>query len=324
MAILVKSRRYLRVPQLLLFGFVAGLALPPSVMARDLPPIRESQAVNGELRNEGDSLSLADRVGRLEGLLEGQALVDMLVRIEELQKEVQELRGQNEVYAHQIEGMKKRQRDLYMDIDRRLRQLLVTIPSAGAGSSAGAGQPGGPQSGQLSMRPSGSLSTQTPVQGSVQQPVPGQSQVGSNSLAASAVAGAQVAVDPQAEQQAYRQAFDVLKEGRYEDSIAAFTRFFQRYPDGQYADNAVYWMGEANYVLRRFPQAIESFNRVLSQYPDSPKLADAMLKIGFSHYEMKDWPEARRILEDLVKHFPASTATQLAKNRLHKMKVDGQ
>lgn len=321
MAVFEKSRRHHRVPLLLLFGLtVLTLALPLSAMARDLPPIRESQPVNGELRAEGDTLSLADRVARLEGLLEGQALVDMLVRIEELQQNVQELRGQNEVYAHQIDGMKKRQRDLYMDIDRRLRQLLATTgPGAGSSTMGGAASLSGAQPGQ------------TPVQAgfqsqaALQQPVPGQSgQMGSNSLAASAAAGAQAAVDPQAEQQAYRQAFNVLKEGRYEDSIAAFMQFSQRYPDGQYADNAVYWMGEANYVLRRFPQAIESFNRVLSKYPNSPKLADAMLKIGFSHYELKAWPEARQVLDELVKRYPASTATQLAKNRLHKMKLDGK
>jgi tol-pal system protein YbgF len=133
-----------------------------------------------------------------------------------------------------------------------------------------------------------------------------------------------VAIDPQAEQAAYRQAFEVLKEGRYEDSINAFARFLQTYPEGQYADNAVYWMGEANYVLRRFPQAIENFNQVLSRFPNSPKLADAQLKIGFSHYELQAWPQARQVLEQVLKDFPATTAAQLAQNRLHQMKLDGR
>jgi TolA-binding protein len=83
-------------------------------------------------------------------------------------------------------------------------------------------------------------------------------------------------------------------------------------------------MGEANYVLRRFPQAIENFKRVISQYPNSPKLADALLKIGFSQYELQAWPEARQTLEDLVNRYPTSTAGQLGNNRLHQMKVEGR
>ena len=76
--------------------------------------------------------------------------------------------------------------------------------------------------------------------------------------------------------------------------------------------------------MRRFPTAIEAFNKVLVHFPDSPKIPDAMLKIGFSYYELKKWQEARSILEELVRRFPDSTAAQLAKNRLHRMKLEGR
>jgi len=303
MVVVTESGRRRLAPLLL----TLGLVLAGPAQARDLPPIRESQAVNGEVDGSADSLSLADRVARLEGLLEGQALVEMLVRIEELQKDVQELRGQNEVYAHEVEGMKKRQRDLYMDIDRRLRQLLATTAAAEPGTGAmaagqGPGQTTGPMTGQaVAVLPGQNVAAGSPA--ATQDPVPN--------------------VDPQAEQADYRQAFAVLKDGRYEDSITAFGQFLQRYPNGQYADNAVYWMGEANYVLRRFPQAIANFQLVMSRFPNSPKLADAMLKIGFSHYELQAWAEARQVLQDLTQRFPATTASQLGKNRLHQMKLDG-
>ena len=68
-------------------------------------------------------LPLEQRVQRLEKLVEGQGLVDMYLRLETLQQEVQQLRGEVEVQTNTINGLKQRQRDLYLDIDRRMRQL---------------------------------------------------------------------------------------------------------------------------------------------------------------------------------------------------------
>jgi len=301
------GRRRLAPPSLaprLLLALVMTLCLIQAIPARELPPIRESQAESGVgtgSSDDGKVLSLEDRVKRLEGMLEGQALVEMLVQIEDLQKNVQELRGQNEVYAHEVEGIKKRQRDLYMDIDRRLRQLMET-PKTGASVDNTAGA-------QSSM-PVVAPRVGTPSSAMA----PPNTAVGS---------GSQSMVDPLAEKEAYRQAFNVLKDRHYEESITAFTRFLQVYPDGQYADNAVYWMGEAKYFLERFPAAIEDFKRVITQYPNSPKQPDALLKIGFSYYKMQNWSEARKALEDVVARFPTSTAATLAGKRLHQMKVDG-
>jgi len=307
----------------LLFVSLGLLTVVPVQAA--LPPIRESRPV-GEAPippttvDNKPTLSLEDRVSRLERLLQGQALVDMMLKIESLQSEVQELRGQNEVFAHEIEGMQKRQRDLYMDIDRRLNQATASAAANGGAPAAG-GQTGMP-SAPMTAAPS----AQMPM-GQMQPAQPGPGAAAGATVAANvgAAAAAQQApaVDPQAEQAAYRTAFDVLKDGRYEDSIAEFTRFLQSYPNGQYTDNAIYWIGEANYVLRRFPAAIESFKMVTEKYPNSPKLADARLKIGYSYYELKDWDKARQELEAVMQSAPSSTAAQLASNRLRQMKVEG-
>ena len=66
------------------------------------------------------------------------------------------------------------------------------------------------------------------------------------------------------------------------------------------------------------------FQKVLKQYPDSSKIPDAMLKTGYSYYEIKKWDEARKMLNALVKRYPDTTAGQLAKNRLHRMKLEGR
>ncbi len=81
--------------------------------------------------------SLEARVSRLERLVESKGLVDMLMRLQRLQKEVQRLQGRMEVQAHAIEELKKRQRELYLDLDRRLSRLeareAAPSPQAPAG-----------------------------------------------------------------------------------------------------------------------------------------------------------------------------------------------
>lgn len=71
------------------------------------------------------------RIQKLERLLDGKGLVEMLIKLEELQKEVQILRGEVEMQNHTLASIKKRQRDLYVDIDRR----LLKIERSGAGVS---------------------------------------------------------------------------------------------------------------------------------------------------------------------------------------------
>jgi len=294
----------------LMVAAIAGCAVLQAVcLAEDLPPILESQPISQSPPVVSRNLPLDARVTRLESLLDGQTLLDMLMRLEELQREVQELRGSVELHTHDVEGIKQRQRDLYLDIDRRLRQFETSGMSVPQASMPGAlpaqtgmAPPAGGSRAPVSMLPSN-------------QPPTGTS---------AANAGMEQNVDALAEQSAYQRAFNVLKEGRYDEAIGEFGAFLSRYPNGQFSGNAQYWLGEANYVTRRFPAAVEEFNKVLVAYPDSNKMPDAMLKLGFSYYELSEWQQTNTVLSELVQRFPESTAAQLAQNRLHRMKLEGR
>lgn len=230
---------------------------------------------------------LEQRVQRLEKLVEGQGLVDMFLRLETLQQEVQQLRGEVEVQTNTIEGLKQRQRDLYLDIDRRLRQL----ESGAVTKSSTAEMPLAP-----------STSTLKPTKQAAQSSSPS---------------------DPVAAEQAYRAAFKLLKEGRYAPATGRFKDFLKKYPDSSYADNAQYWLGEISYVTRAFKQAITEFDKVLKNYPNSTKLADAILKQAYCYYELKDYEKARELLTNVVTNFPHSTAASLAEKRRKKITAEG-
>jgi len=140
---------------------------------------------------------------------------------------------------------------------------------------------------------------------------------------ASSEASAVASNPPGAEKQAYGIAFDLLKQRRYEDAAAAFEDLLARYPNGEFADNAHYWLGETNYVMHDYSAALTRFQRVLANYPLSPKVPASMLKIGYIHYDQGDWQRARETLEDVIEKFPDTSEAQLAQSRLDRMRREG-
>ena len=67
---------------------------------------------------------LAERMKALEATsVERRAILDLAGQLETLRAELAKSRGQIEVLLHQLEVTEKRQKDLYVDIDTRLRKL---------------------------------------------------------------------------------------------------------------------------------------------------------------------------------------------------------
>lgn len=242
------------------------------------------------------------------GELSSRSALELLNRVDQLEKEIRQLRGDMEVVNHELSGIKRRQRELYLDIDRRLSELElgnVRSPSGGAAATDS----------QLPASDATENVTQAPA-----------SAPASDAIAPAAASGdtdTAVQTPSREEKDSYRSAFNLLKEGRYDRSIKAFASFLSTYPNSTYADNAQYWLGEANYVSRKYTAAVKEFDKVLSNFPDSSKVPDAMLKLGFTYYELKQWDKAREILTSVMQKYPKSSAARLADTRLQRMKNEG-
>jgi len=242
--------------------------------------------------------STESRLARIERQLESRGLIDMLNQLEQLQRDVQQLRGELEVQTHQSGDLQRRQREQYLDIDRRLQQLET-------GGAPAASLP------PTTLPPTAPASAPPPV------------------LAPPPVTGTQVlerpagAANPAVEQAEYDKALAILREGRYDEAAAAFNRFLTEHPGSRYSDNASYWLGETYYVTRDFDRAMATFSKLVEFHPQSPKVPDTRLKIGFIHYENKDWPAARQELNLVVTDYPGTTAARLASDRLQRMQKEG-
>jgi len=243
-------------------------------------------------------LSLEQRLSRLERLSGSQKLVEIFFQIKRIQQEMDALRGELEILSHVMEGVKRRQKDLYVDLDQRIQVMELAAKAS-----------------------------VLPVEN---MPAPGDTRPESPEASVASIRAGQMpntVVSSEtslsiAEQQAqYEQAFNLLKKGQYEQSIAEFQAFLQAVPTGGYSDNAQYWLGEALYVLQDYQGAITEFTHVVENFPSSPKVADAYLKIGFSYQELQADDKANEVLQKVVDHYPNTTAARLASRRMQQMRA---
>lgn len=227
------------------------------------------------------------------------SMLEMYMRLERLQKDQQQLLGALEEQSYTIEGLKRRQRELYLDIDRRLTRLEK---EGGGGNGGFTPEPvGSVGSGCQSIAPGGCVVPDT-VPAKTGQPT-----------------APPVGISPK-EREHYQQAFNLLRELNYAQAITGFREFLQAYPEGAYAHMAQYWLGEANYIQRQFQSAISDYQHLIDHYPQSPKLAEAMLKIGYSQEALGDKAAAMASLAALEKHFPGTTEAGQARKRLLRLR----
>jgi len=249
--------------------------------------------------------TLSEQVNRMGRQAENPAMMEMIQQVDQISEDINLLRGEIEVQGNDIDDIKKRQRELYQDIDRRLRDIESRSVSQAPATQMTTPQVAVPP--QPAIEPSGTTA-ETPSL---------------SAGSAAAATSAPVSAPQPGEKQAYQAAFDTLKEGRYKEAKAELAAFLAKYPNSGFAGNAQYWLGEAHYVTRSFEQGIVEFEKVLNNFPGSNKVPDAMLKLGYTYYELKQYPQAKTVLQELRTRFPDETAARLASKRLDRIRKEG-
>ena len=224
---------------------------------------------------------LDTRLERIERVVANQSLLDLANQTDSLRNDLRAMHNDIDQLSNNLEAGRKQQRDLYADLDRRMKSL----ESRGGGGAAGAA-------------------------------------AGSGDAGAGGAGGADTSAAGSDDKAAYQAAFNLLKDSQYDRAIAAFQKFLIVYSDSSLADNAQYWLGEAYYVNKSFPEAQTAFQRVVDKYPQSRKRPDALLKIGYCQYELKQWDAAKGTLTQVATQFPDAPAGHLAQQRLDKMATE--
>lgn len=241
---------------------------------------------------------LASRLANLEEAVKAQAnnqsVLDLANQLQAMREELRSMRGQLEVLTNSVEANAKRQRDMYVDLDTRLRRFEQSPPPA---SGPGAAAPGSTAAPPASTASSTASSTSAPTPAA---------------QAAAAAASAPPAVD---ETRSYEAAQNQRRIGNYQAAVVAFQSFVLQHPRSPLAHRAQYWVGDSYYNLRDYRNAIANQHKLIATYPDSASVPDALLNMASSQIELGDTAAARKTMDSLVSRYPSSDAAEKARRR---------
>ena len=295
--------------------------------------------VTGPLAAEGEAapvaapnvqppvLSLEQRMARIELQLQSQAAMTLLKEVEGLKAELSRLRGQAEQQEHQLGQLERRQKDLYIDLDKRVDELgkqvkaipvmpqpapqpviAVPVPDPGTGKSAAVAVPASAPAPKQEPAPPAKTETAKADSGKPE------------SAPRSEPSRQATTVDPLAESKTYESALNAFRAGNHANAVMAFKSFLKDYPDSSLAPNAAYWLGYSLYAQKDYKGALEQQKRTIAIWPQSAKVPDAMLNMANCMIELDDLNSARKTLEDIVARFQGTNAAAIAGKKLTLLK----
>ena len=254
------------------------------------------------------------RVSRLEQQMSNYSQMNLPQQVSDLRQQVSSLQGQIEVDQHDLSTLTNQQKLYYQDIEQQLSQLKPTTPTAGvttpstkmtspanskAFTSAGAEN--------AALTPASTVSTTDNVTPATTTPT---TQTAVSNQTGTALLG---------DTDAYGKAFHALSKKHFTQAQTDFTQYLSVYPQGHFAVNAHFWLGEIALMNQKYDAATKQFQTVVAQYPTSSKVSDAKLKIAMIHAAIGKTNIARREYAEIRKAYPGTTAAQLASIRLQQL-----
>lgn len=197
------------------------------------------------------------RLAALERILASGALIELTEQVDDLQRQSAELRGRTDTLEHDADGTSARQRDLYVDLDDRVRTLEQSIQSRPAAVSQA------------------QVANALPVPGGTDR----QNYEAAFELlkqqryqAAGAAFGQFLASFPDsqlADNAQYWLAEAYYVTDQFEDALAQFQVVLSSYPRSRKIPDALLKIGYSNYELGRWDGARSALQRVQDDFPDS-------------------------------------------------------
>ncbi|MFI2812368.1 MULTISPECIES: YbgF trimerization domain-containing protein [Microbulbifer] len=206
---------------------------------------------------------------------QGNPQADAYYQMQVLQQEVSELRGAVEELRHEVKRLKQQRTEDYMDLDRRIARLSGAAPAE-------------------------------------QPPAAGDDAKSGGDASRPADTGSPAASDDERER--YQSSFGLAREGKFDAASVEFEKLLEDYPNGKYAPNANYWLGEIALVQGNLEKAREWFTALLDGYPESNKVWDGRYKLGTVYHQLGDDQQARELLEQVAAS--DARAAKLAKKYL--------
>lgn len=206
---------------------------------------------------------------------------ELILLVQQLQEEVRYLRGELETTQHKLKRLEADASDRYVDMDRRLSVLMQAAMDSESLP---------PLSAPSDLQPADALSS------SDEDP--------------------DISVEPASadDQQAYDNAFALVRAREFDQAISAFEAFVQRYPEHANTANGYYWLGELHLATESLELASRAFETVLEQFSNHHKVPDTLYKLGVTLSRLGEQERSRHMMQRVISEYPQSTAATLAQS----------
>ena len=247
------------------------------------------------------SLSLEDRIRILEQQLStaNRMRAESQFEITNLKNEIRTLNGLVEEQGYQIEQIINRQRELYRDIDSRLRQSNDKSPKVKDDNPAA----NEPMASDDQFNEYNDASIQSDNDGNKN---------------ANPESG--VFLDDAQIRASYDSIFPLVRSKRYDDAINGYQQFIAEHPKSIFVSNSRYWLAQIYSVQGRTDEAEREYLTVAQQFPTSGKAADAWYKLGQLYVNQNQTEKAINAFNQVVTQYGGTTSAQMAVSRLQDLK----
>ncbi len=122
------------------------------------------------------------------------------------------------------------------------------------------------------------------------------------------------------EQKLYDEGLADFTTKKFKEAYDTFSRYLDKYPKGNLAGNARFWLGDSLYNQGKYELAILEYQKVIADFPNHPKCPAALLKQGLAFEKLKDLDTAKLVYYKLDAEYPKSEEASAAKKRLDSIK----
>jgi tol-pal system protein YbgF len=198
------------------------------------------------------------------------ALLDLANQIESLRGDIAKMRGQLEVIGNQVDTAEARQKQLYLDIDTRLRKLELAREQQAA-------VPDKPPAKAADAEPSA-------AEAKAYQAALDQFKLGNYSLAVAAMQGFLVTYpsSPLASNAQYWIGMAYSGQRDYKSAIAAQRKLLAAWPDSPKAPDAMLSIASAQETMGERAAARKTLEELIAKYPGSSSATSAKQRLAAS------------------------------------------
>jgi tol-pal system protein YbgF len=207
---------------------------------------------------------LEARMDRLDQVFsKNQSLQGLSQRIDDLQDQLNKIRGEVEVLEHGQDLSEKQQRDLYQDLDKRLQKLEMGL-GGGAAPSAGTAPAASSAAPPAAAAPTAGGADEAAYQKSFDQLKKGRF---SEAIKGFKVFVKQYPSSPLAPNAEFWTGEAYYQMSDFETALASFRKAIKDYPQSPKTSDAMLKVGYCQYELKQWKSARETLNTVVQKFP---------------------------------------------------------